>query len=156
MFSLHLIDKQTAEIRALALELQKNINYCIEQDEFAELINDSIEIEVDNMMRRHSYELASLLHIGENTMNLKLLNSVNIIQFKTLLQNVISKMEIRTERRNILNIIANFFKDQSLIETELNHLKFVKQKSKKLVWLINEEHDEFMANNSDGVKLICY
>ncbi len=131
MFSLHLIDKQTAEIRALALELQKNINYCIEQDEFAELINDSIEIEVDNMMRRHSYELASLLHIGENTMNLKLLNSVNIIQFKTLLQNVISKMEIRTERRNILNIIANFFKDQSLIETELNHLKFVKQKSKK-------------------------
>lgn len=56
MFSLHLIDKQTAEIRALALELQKNINYCIEQDEFAELINDSIEIEVDNMMRRHSYE----------------------------------------------------------------------------------------------------
>jgi len=156
MFSLHLIDKQTAEIRALALELQKNINYCIEQDEFAELINDSIEIEVDNMMRRHSYELASLLHIGENTMNLKLLNSVNIIQFKTLLQNVISKMEIRTERRNILNIIANFFKDQSLIETEPNLLKFVKQKSKKLVWLINEEHDEFMANNFDGLKLICY
>jgi hypothetical protein len=156
MFSLHLIDKQTAEIRALALELQKNINYCDEQDEFAELINDSIEIEVDNMMRRHSYELASLLHIGENTIDLKLLNSVNIIQFKTLLQNVISKMEIRTERRNVLNIIANFFKDQSLIETELNHLKFVKLKSKKLVWLINEEHDEFMANNSDGVKLVCY
>ncbi len=75
---------------------------------FAELINDTIEIEVDNMVRRHSYELASLLHIDENTMNLKLLNSINIIHFKTLLQNVISKMEIRTERRNVINVITNF------------------------------------------------
>jgi len=75
----------------------------------------------------------SLLHTGENTMNLKLLNTVNIIHFKTLLQNVINKMKIRTERRNVINIIENFFKDQSLIEIELNHLKFVKQKSKKLV-----------------------
>jgi trehalose utilization protein len=63
-------------------------------------------------------------------------------------------MEIRTERRNVINIIENFFKDQSLIETELNHLNFVKQKSKKLVWLTNEEHDEFMANNFDRVNEI--
>jgi len=81
---------------------------------------------------------------------MKLLNSVNIIHFKTLLQNVISRIEIRTERRNTINVIANFFKDQSLIEIEINHLKFVKQKSKKLVWLADEEHDEFMANNFDG------
>ena len=76
------------------------------------------------------------------------------IHFKTLLQNVISKMEIRTERRNVINIIENFFKDQSLIEIELNHLKFVKQKSRKLVWLPNEEHDEFMANNFNKVNEI--
>jgi trehalose utilization protein len=63
-------------------------------------------------------------------------------------------MEIRTERRNVINIIENFFKDQSLIETEFNHLNFVKQKSKKLVWLTNEEHDEFMANNFDRVNEI--
>ncbi len=87
-------------------------------------------------------------------MNLKLLNTVNIIHFKTLLQNVINKMKIRTERRNVINIIENFFKDQSLIEIELNHLKFVKQKSKKLVWLPNEEHDEFMANNFNKVNEI--
>jgi len=63
-------------------------------------------------------------------------------------------MEIRTERRNVINVITNFFKDQSLIEIEINHLKFVKQKSKKLVWFADEEHDEFMANNFDGVNEI--
>ena len=97
---------------------------------------------------------ASLLHINENVMNLKFLNSVNIIHFKTMIQNVLSKLEIRTQRRNMINIITNFFKDQSLIEVELNHLKFVKQKTRKLVWLPNEDHEEFMVNNFDSINEI--
>jgi hypothetical protein len=67
-------------------------------------------------------EIATVLGISENRINLNLLYSSNALQLQMIMMNFIIKLKIIEEKRAILNILINFFKDQKMVEKEFNSI----------------------------------
>ncbi len=100
MFSIHLIDKQKNEIKKLCNNIKKEIIACSDQIDYEEVLNNYLEVEISQMTKRHSYELATILKLEENESNLRILYSVNIIHLRTFIEKILLKREIRLEKRN--------------------------------------------------------
>ena len=126
MFSIHLIDKQKNEIRTLCNNIKKEIMACSVQSDYEEVLNNYLEIEISQMTKRHSYELATVIKVEENESNLRILYSFNVVHLRTFIEKVLMKREIRLEerreiRRVRLNLKTNLEMNQDGNELIITH-----------------------------------
>jgi hypothetical protein len=126
MFSIHLIDKQKNEIKTLCNNIKKEIMACSVQSDYEEVLNNYLEIEISQMTKRHSYELATVIKVEENESNLRILYSFNVVHLRTFIEKVLMKREIRLEerreiRRVRLNLKTNLEMNQDGNELIITH-----------------------------------
>jgi len=83
------------------------------------------------------------------------LKILDIIHLRTFIEKVLLKREIRLEKRNIVNLLTNFNKDQNKIEEELNHINFVNRLARNIKqWSLDEDHESFIFNNFNEIDAI--
>ena len=94
--------------------------------DYEEVLDNYLEIEISQMTKRHSYELATVLKVEENESNLRILYSFNVVHLRTFIEKVLMKREIRLEerreiRRVRLNLKTNLEMNQDGNELIITH-----------------------------------
>ncbi len=118
MFSIYVIEKHISELKNTIFDLIEELHMVHEELDCEKTINNFIEIELSNIERRHMFEIATVLNISETSNVLKFLHSINATNLKNIINRYIRRLALQENRRNIYNMLINFFKDQMYIELE--------------------------------------
>ncbi len=146
MFSIYVIEKHISELKNTIFDLIEELHMVHEELDCEKTINNFIEIELSNIERRHMFEIATVLNISETSNVLKFLHSINATNLKNIINRYIRRLALQENRRNIYNMLINFFKDQMYIELEYNELQRRDHLSSDYPnWADEEEFDDFMC-----------
>jgi hypothetical protein len=149
MFGMHVIDKQIDENKLVVDVIKNKINLLKHNGELLLYIRDTCDVVIKQLINRHKLEIATVLGISANRINLNLLYSSNALQLQMVMNNYISKLKIIEDKRTILNILVNFFKNQKMVEIEFNATMRMYREAPRLPFLNFKEgegHLDFFSN----------